>query len=470
MVTVGYARLSLDKSGEGLALERQREDMTKHAAALGWSPIDTFYEDNDKTADPKKKVRPAFQRLLTDIRAGAVHRVLCYDQDRLVRDMRELEDIADAVEAGNVELTSVNGDIDLRTDNGLLVARIKAAVARNELDKISRRTTRQKQQRAESGLPMGTRFRVFGYTRDWELVEDEAAIVREVFERAAKGESVHSITKDLIARGVTTAAGHSWKPLNTSRLLRYAAYAGINVYKGEVIGKMHANFPVIVSETLFTSVQPTTRRPAPPARKYLLSGILVCGKCLNPMSGNPGQRDQANPRYRCDHRSGGCGGISIRADWVEKPVLAAFMHLYHTEHFFDTFKQRQPDYASELATVDARIAELQQAVAANQMELEDAIPALKVERTKRAKLMSAASEAESAQASRAMLGAFDDWEAADLSVRRAIIGRYIKHVVVSGVGKGRQTEKTAHDRLVIHWVDGRRSGIPTKVLVDRIIT
>jgi hypothetical protein len=75
--------------------------------------------------------------------AGTVRRVLCNDQDRLVRDMRELEDVVDAAEAGDVLLTSVNGDIDLRTDDGRMLARIKAAVARSEIEKISRRIKRQ---------------------------------------------------------------------------------------------------------------------------------------------------------------------------------------------------------------------------------------------------------------------------------------------------------------------------------------
>ena len=98
---VGYARLSLDRNGEGLAIARQREDMERKAASLGWTLVE-FYEDNDTTADPKKKVRPSFQRLLADMRTGRVQRVLCYDQDRLVRDPRELEDIVDEIGRAHV--------------------------------------------------------------------------------------------------------------------------------------------------------------------------------------------------------------------------------------------------------------------------------------------------------------------------------------------------------------------------------
>lgn len=130
-VTVGYTRLSIGKYDDQLGVARQREDIAALARSLGWPEVTEWYEDNDVSANvEKRRPRPEFDRLLPDMRAGALSHVLCYDQDRLVRDMRQLEDVVEAVEAGRVMLTSVNGDIDLLTDNGRMVARIKAAVAR----------------------------------------------------------------------------------------------------------------------------------------------------------------------------------------------------------------------------------------------------------------------------------------------------------------------------------------------------
>src|SRR4051794_17357722 len=99
-MTVGYTRISDDREGEAKGVGRQRADIAAKAKALGWPAVSEWYEDNDITADPKKKPRPAFDRLLADMTAGTVKQVLCYDQDRLVRDMRQLEDVVDAVEAG----------------------------------------------------------------------------------------------------------------------------------------------------------------------------------------------------------------------------------------------------------------------------------------------------------------------------------------------------------------------------------
>jgi site-specific DNA recombinase len=195
-MTVGYTRLSIDKYDDQLGVSRQREDITALARTLGWPEITGFYEDNDVSANTdKKRPRPEFERLLRDMRSGVLTHVLCYDQDRLVRDMRQLEDVVDAVEAGHVMLTSVNGDIDLLTDNGRMVARIKAAVARNEIERLSRRSRRQKLQRAQRGLKNVGGLRTYGYHRGYAVVPEEAVVLVELFRRRAGGETIASLTR-----------------------------------------------------------------------------------------------------------------------------------------------------------------------------------------------------------------------------------------------------------------------------------
>ncbi|HXA10649.1 MAG TPA: recombinase family protein, partial [Mycobacterium sp.] len=48
MRTAVYLRQSLDKTGEGLAVDRQREDCLKLCAERGWTPNE--YVDNDTSA------------------------------------------------------------------------------------------------------------------------------------------------------------------------------------------------------------------------------------------------------------------------------------------------------------------------------------------------------------------------------------------------------------------------------------
>jgi site-specific DNA recombinase len=427
-LTAGYERLSLDKDGNGLAIERQRQDNDARALSLGWGVVSEHYTDNDVTADPKKAVRPAFQRLLADMRAGKVSRVVCYDQDRLVRDMRELEDIADAVEAGGVEFTSVNGDIDLRTDNGIMIARIKAAVARNELDKISRRTARQKQQRVEAGKPLGQRFRTFGYERDWTVNEEEAEVVKEVFRRATAGESQNGITADLKARGIKTAAGGEWTPLQTSRMLKTPKYAGLQTYKGEVIGKSTV-IPALVSEAEYEAVQNPQNGASFNFRKYLLSGIVHCWECKAPMSGFKAANN-GSVRYRCDVRNGGCGKVSIKAMWVEG-LVDRYMSWYVSNQYAERLRAEpvvEENNEEAIKAADERISKLQASLGSPDLSYEDGIAALKVARAERNRLVK--EDAQRVKKNIDLRDAIKDYDALADDAKRVEIKKVFKFIFV----------------------------------------
>lgn len=459
-ITAGYERLSLDKNGEGLAIERQREDNNAKALALGWAEVTAHYTDNDVTADPRKATRPAFQQLLADMRTGKVSRVVCYDQDRLVRDMRELEDVVDAVEAGGVEFTSVNGDIDLRTDNGRMVARIKAAVARNELDKIARRTARQKRQRVEQGKPLGQRFRTFGYERDWTVRESEAEVVREVFRRAIAGESQNGITADLQRRGIKTAAGGEWQPLNTSRLLKTPKYAGLQTYKGEVIGKSTV-IPALVSEAEYEAVQNPRNGASFNFRKYLLSGILICDECKAPMSGFKAANN-GSVRYRCDVRNGGCGKVSIKAEWVEG-MVNRYMSWWVANEYMERQKAgpvEAEDNTEAIKAIDERIKGLQEAIGTD-LSLEDGIAALKVARAERNRLVK--EDAERVKKVIDYRDAISDYDSLTDDEKRVEIKKVFKYIFIK---PGRRVRYFDETRIAVltHLHDGLVPGAALNVV------
>jgi DNA invertase Pin-like site-specific DNA recombinase len=84
-----YVRISLDRGGEGLGVQRQREDCLALAVTLGWIVVEV-YEDNDISAS-KNVPRPAFERLMRDLESGVIDALIVYDLDRLTRKPAELE-------------------------------------------------------------------------------------------------------------------------------------------------------------------------------------------------------------------------------------------------------------------------------------------------------------------------------------------------------------------------------------------
>ncbi len=63
-----YVRISQDRGGAGLGVDRQENECRALAERLGWRVIEVF-GDNDLSAFSGRR-RPAYERMLHDIEAG----------------------------------------------------------------------------------------------------------------------------------------------------------------------------------------------------------------------------------------------------------------------------------------------------------------------------------------------------------------------------------------------------------------
>lgn len=275
-----YLRQSLDRSGAGAAVDRQREDCLKLCAERGWEVVQT-YIDNDVSASSRKP-RPQYMAMLEAIDRDEAEIVVAWHVDRLTRKLTDLEHLIELGESKKLRITTVNGDIDLSTDSGRLVGRILASVARGEVERKGARQKRAQQQAAEAGRPAGGR-RAFGYDRTGcEVVEDEAAHVRRAYTDLLTGASLSSIAKSWNEAGATTTMGGAWRHDNVRSVLKNPRYAGLRAYRGEIVGK--AVWPGVVDRNTYDAALallslPERRTTVTTARKYLLPGLALCHKC-----------------------------------------------------------------------------------------------------------------------------------------------------------------------------------------------
>lgn len=249
-----YLRISQDREMDGLAIERQREDCENLAQLKRWEVVET-YVDQSKSATDRTKNRPDYDRMVRDYDAGLFDAIICYDLDRLTRQPRQLEEWIERAETGGLALVTANGDGDLTNDAGRLFLRIKAAVARSEVERKSARQSRAQRQRAEQGrAPKG--MRPLGYAIDGTVIESEAQIVREIFDgftRLESPESLRSLARCLTERGVPRHShvvsveravkrveeglepreikpDGAWTPSTISGILHNPRYAGLSTY------------------------------------------------------------------------------------------------------------------------------------------------------------------------------------------------------------------------------------------------
>ncbi len=370
--TAIYCRISQDRAGAGLGVARQEEDCRALIERRGWAHAETFV-DNDVSAYTGRP-RPAWQRLVQAIGAGAFDAVVCWHVDRLTRSPRELEDVIDLADRHRLELATVTGDIDLATPTGRMVARMLGAAARHEGEHKAERQRRERRSSAEAGKVAGGGMRPYGYAANRvDVIEDEAEVIREAARRVLAGESLSGLCRDLAKRGVTTPTGRTWQPRTMRRLLASArisgrrehtptdSFTGTRPLCGEIVAD--AVWPGIItheqSDRLRTLLcAPERRTHTGTGRTYLLSGLLRCAKCGVGMVGRP---RSGVPRYVCSNMPGGasCGSMATNAErtdaYVRDLVLTALSSPALVEHLTD---DADAGDAAALALTERQLEEL----------------------------------------------------------------------------------------------------------------
>ncbi|MGP8000421.1 MAG: recombinase family protein [Streptosporangiaceae bacterium] len=325
-----YVRISEDREGAGLGVERQERDCRELADCLGLDVYAT-YIDNDVSAYSGKP-RPRYRDLLADIAAGRIQVVLAWHTDRLHRSPSELEEYIKATEGGVVTHTVKAGELNLSTPNGRLVARNLGSIARYESEHKGERVRSRYRQRVVDEFGFGGGVRRFGWARDGvTLIPAEAAEVRKAAKAIVDGASLRSITTDLNSRGILTATGKTWTHQRLREVLTRPRNIGTVIYDGEAVSKPgEAQWPAIMGVGEWHAVcailnDPARRSGSANNRTGSLgSGLYVCGVCGERMrmgTSGTGGRVRA---YRCpahSHLSRAAGPLDEHVEMVVVQTL-----------------------------------------------------------------------------------------------------------------------------------------------------
>jgi DNA invertase Pin-like site-specific DNA recombinase len=326
-----YARRSKDEK-DADSVQIQIDGARRFAAARGWTVDETqiFVDEGISRAEFVK--RPAMLRMLRAAEAKAYDVLICRDETRLGGDMlRSGLLIADLIDAGVKLYFYFTGEL-VKVDGAVakFVMAARGFSSEMEREKISQRTRENLESKARRGLVAGGV--VYGYdnggpkgARTRSVNEAQAAIVREIFDRYARGEGLRAVAKALNARAVPPPRGGSWTPSCIREMLRRPLYVGRiewgkahKLYRGGTrvrtedheceLVTVDAPHLRIVSAEAWQAVRVKTEpRPATPKggrpATYLLSGVLRCGACGGPMAVING-KDSYDPVhvYTCTRR------------------------------------------------------------------------------------------------------------------------------------------------------------------------
>ncbi|MFI5259498.1 MAG: recombinase family protein [Candidatus Limnocylindrales bacterium] len=473
-----YCRISSDREGDGLGVERQRADCEALAKRLGWTVAATYIDD-DRSAYSGKP-RPAYRQLLEAIDAGTVSAVLAWHPDRLHRSPRELEGFIDLVERhGTAVQTCTAGLVDLSTPTGRMQARIVGSVARFESEHKSERLRRKMDELAAAGQPHAGGYRAFGYRRilgpdghpgrpvAYEIVPHEATLIREAADAILdEGRSLRSIALDWQARGVVSPTGKSWQPGPIRKMLCSAQLAGLRerhvdrdpklrgARRGET-ALSDVNVPAILPRGRWSALSailsdPARRTSPSNVRRNLLVGFLLCGRCGARMAGRP--RSDGVRRYVCREREmGGCGGIAILAEPLEAEVLGRIFAALDSPAMREAlvkmagWNEAAPDPLGERAETEARMAEMAGDYAAGSITRAEWQSA----RGRLAERLAALAPVTVRPSVRLPADVAGAWADLDLEGRRRIVAFAVESITI-GVATG-QRNVFDPDRVAIKW-------------------
>lgn len=288
-----YTRKS---SEEGLELEfnslhAQREACEAYIASQkqeGWVLVPDFYDDGGISGGTLE--RPALQQLLADIQAGLVDVVVVYKIDRLSRSLMDFAKLVDIFDRHNVTFVSVTQSFNTTNSMGRLTLNILLSFAQFEREVSGERIRDKIAASRKKGLWMGGNVPLGYDVKDKKLVinEDEAKIIRMIFDRFPTVGSATILAKRLAEEDVRTKKGRLIDKGYMYKLLNNETYLGKAVHKGSAYPGVHE--AIITQEQwdkVRTILKRNPQRRAGNSRRQvpaLLKGIIfgADGRAMTP--------------------------------------------------------------------------------------------------------------------------------------------------------------------------------------------
>ena len=262
-----YTRVSTDQGLEQdfNSLDAQYEASQAYIrsqAHAGWTPLRAKYDDGGFSGGHTD--RPALQRLLADVRSGAIDVIVVYKVDRLTRSLADFAKLVELFDEHNVSFVSVTQQFNTTTSMGRLTLNVLLSFAQFEREVTSERIRDKISASKRKGLWVGGMVPLGYDTNERRITvnESEADRVRMIFRSYLKLGSLNLLMADLREQGIVTkvrtlktgatVGGIPFSRGPLAHLLRNRFYIGQVPFKGEVL---QGEQPRILDRDLFDAVQ-----------------------------------------------------------------------------------------------------------------------------------------------------------------------------------------------------------------------
>ncbi|MCD6412864.1 MAG: recombinase family protein [Elusimicrobia bacterium] len=344
-----YIRVSTERQAkvEEGSLKNQKQMLLaelnkRNLQNKNWGKLIEIYVDEGISG--KDINRPAFQKMLKDIEIGKIDTIMFTELSRFSRSLKDFLNIFEFTQKYNCDLICLKTDIDTTSPYKNLITKILMVFGEFEREMTSQRTSINAYERSKRGLANGG-FTPLGYKRDknkkgyLHIDEKEAAIVREIFKTYIKEKSIQKTMEAIKSK--YEGLNSRLKKITKSRIysiLTNKAYIGIReIYKKDKskYEEVKAVWNGIIDEKLFRQAENLLKANKERLHwrnsgrfNYLLSGLIMCGKCGEKLQGKCAYSRINKKHYYYSHKNtcknGGLSGIDAEVthklvfDWLDE--------------------------------------------------------------------------------------------------------------------------------------------------------
>lgn len=357
---IAYYRYSSHRQGEQ-SIEGQRDAAERWAAVNGYTIIKEYA---DRAMTGTNDDREQFQLMLREMERLHPAVLILWKVDRMGRNKEEIAFNKYRCKKNGVKVVYTAESIP-NTPEGVILESVLEGMAEYYSLQLSQnirrgqRVSALKCQSTGGNRPLGYRT---GPDKHFEIDPEGAAIVRQVFERYANGETQAEIVRSLNEQGLRTLHGRPFTHNSLRTMLKNEKYIGIYTYKDEI--RVDNGLPAIIDVETFQKAQVmlkvNRRAPAHKWAKadYLLTEKLFCGCCGEMMAGISGtsKTGAKHHYYGCSGRRGdkkgrsACTKKNVRKEWIEGLVLRETQLMLFNDELMDFIAESTYRYYVEANT------------------------------------------------------------------------------------------------------------------------
>ena len=341
-ITALYERLSRDDelAGDSNSILNQKSYLESYAAQHGYTNIAHYTDDGWSGGNFE---RPDWKRMIADIEAGKVCRVIVKDMSRAGRDDLQTGFYTEVFfRQHGVHFIAIANNVDSEDQNSSEFAPFLNIMNEWYLRDQSRKVTAACRIKGTSGKPL-TNHAIYGYKKDpenkdhWVIDEEAAAVVRRIYQLSIAGNGPFQIAKILTADKVECPSyylatrgrsayknradlsrPYDWYANTVSEILRKPEYMGHTVnfrtFKKHYKDKRTRSDPkdwlifentheaIVDAETwhLAQKLRKTVRRTDTIGEANPLTGLMYCADCGAKMYNHRNQKGNTRTdSYNC---------------------------------------------------------------------------------------------------------------------------------------------------------------------------